>query len=163
MTKPSSISLDNCSVGQLKTLLGLAARPEKAGGALPTQAADTAELSRLLTELCRGKGQSGDLLLATICEAGTSLDVLRGIKEFAKQLLADASTETQRNAATVLYHAAIASGVAHHRVYLSSSPLKARVPLYEDLAAALAGEPLGAVFRAAAENTELQEGEKRPV
>lgn len=151
MEKPTSISLERCNVTQLKTLLGLATIPERAGESLPTQIAQNIRLSALLTELCHNEGQSGDLLLTTVCDAGTSLEVLRGIKELAKRLLAEAPTDAHRDAATVLYHAAIAAGVAHHGINMSSRPLDARIPLYEDLAATLAGERLGLIFRAAVE------------
>ncbi len=149
MERPTGISLERLNVTQLKTLLGLATIPERAGESL--QVAESARLSALLTELCHNEGRSGDLLLTTVCDPATALEVLRGIKELAKRLLAEAPTDAHRNAATVLYHAAIAAGVAHHGTNMSSRPLDARLPLYEDLAATLAGERLGLIFHAAVE------------
>jgi hypothetical protein len=151
MARASSISLDACTVHQLKALLGLGERPQQAGGTLPTQNANATDLAHLLGDLCQGRGRSGDLLLASVCDVETALDVLRGIKELAKELRGGAPTDAHRHAATVLYHAAIAAGVAHHGTNISSRDFETRVPLYEDLAAVLAGEPLGAVFLAALE------------
>jgi hypothetical protein len=151
MARASGVSLDGCSVHKLKALLGLGERPQHAGGTLPTRDAEATELARLLGDLCQGRGRSGDLLLASVCDAETTVDVLRGIKELAKELRSGAPSDAHRHAATVLYHAAIAAGVAHHGMNISSRAFEARVPLYEDLAAALAGEPLGALFRTALE------------
>lgn len=147
----SSLSLDRSQPSQLKTLLGLATQVEGGGGPLPAQAADAAGLRRLLTEVCSGQGESGDLLLETVCDRDVPLEVLQGIKQLAKDIVAAAATEGQRHAATILYHAAIAAGFAWYGVNLSSRPIVDRLALYEDLAAVLAGEPLGAVFVAAVE------------
>jgi hypothetical protein len=147
----SSLSLDRSHPSQLKTLLGLATHAEGGGGPLPAQAADPVGLRRLLTEVCRGQGESGDLLLETVCDRDVPLEVLQGIKQLAKDLVASAATDGQRHAATILYHAAIAGGFARYGVNLSSRPIGDRQVLYEDLAAVLAAEPLGGVFTAAVE------------
>jgi len=154
--KGTSISLDRVAPSQLKTLLGLATRTEAGSGPLAAQAADAAGLRRLLTELCRGQGESGEILLETVCDPETPVEVLRGVKELAKKLVAAAATEAQRNAATILYHAAIAGGVAYHGVDLSSRPVATRLALYDELAVALAGDPLGGVFLAVVEAVGVQ-------
>jgi hypothetical protein len=154
MTETATISLDHLSSQRLKALLGLAVKPDRAGGSLPTAVAEPSEFERLLTELCRGRGESGDLLITTVCAEDTPLEVLMGIKELAKRLVAGARTESHSNAATLLYHAAVAAAVARHGANVSSLPLGERLSLCEDLAVALAGHPLGEVFRAAVERAE---------
>jgi hypothetical protein len=149
MSHPSSVLIDHCTPSQLKALLALAASPPDERNPLAAQAANPAELRRLLTELCQGEADAGELLLSTVCTPETPLEALRGIKELAKKLLAEAKTDAHRSAATFLYHAAIAAAFGHHGVDISSRPISARSTLYEDLAAALAGDPLGHVFRQA--------------
>lgn len=151
MPKLSSAIIDHCSPSQLKALLSLASRPLGGPAALSSQTVNPEELSRLLTELCQGQAESGELLLTTVCEEETPIEALRGIKELAKQLSAEAKTEAQRQAATVLYHAAVAAAFGRRGADISSRPLSSRSTLYEDLAAMLAGHPLGAVFRQAVE------------
>ena len=151
MSKLSSTIIDECSLSQLKTLLALAMREPGVHSDLTAQAANRAELSRLLAELCRGEPDAGELLFTSVCEPETPVEALRGIKELAKGLVAEAKTDAQRNAATFLYHAATAAAFSRHGVEISSRSLSARSALYEDLAAVLAGDPLGQVFRQAFE------------
>jgi hypothetical protein len=158
VTKARTIRLDHLSPLQLKTLLGLAVRPERAGEDLRTETARPSRLEGLLTDLCRGHGQSGDLLIATLSAEDTPLEVVRGVKELAKRLVAIAPTEAHRDAARVLYHSAVAAGIAHHGVNVSSRPLAEPLAVYEDLAAALAGHSLGTLFRRAVERAGEDEG-----
>lgn len=151
MSRSSSAIIDRCPPSQLKALLALAAGPARERVPMPTQAADPRELRQLLTELCQGRTESGELLLTTISTATTPLAVLRNIKDLAKKLLDDARTEAHRHAATFLYHAAIAAAFCHHGVNLSTRPIGARGTLYADLAAGLSGDPLGQMFQQAAE------------
>jgi hypothetical protein len=150
-TKTATSSLDQCSTAQLKTLLDLATRPPADGDALIREAADPNDLERILTELCAGRAESGALLLETVADRATPVDVLRGIKDLAKQLADGASSEPHRNAATLLYHAAVAAAAARHGAALSSQPLAERLDLYGELAAILGDSPLGTVFREAVE------------
>jgi hypothetical protein len=76
---------------------------------------------------------------------------LQGIKELAKSLTARAHTESERAAAALVYHAAVAAALARHARNISSRGGAGRYELYEDLAALMAGSPLGQVFREAAE------------
>jgi hypothetical protein len=108
------------------------------------------QIRSLLSELC-GEEQSGDLFFFGLADSQTPLEVLRGTKEQAKTLLRKATTDQQRNAASFLYHAAVAAAYARHGVNISSRALHGRWGLYEDLATALATHPLGGVFRAAVE------------
>jgi hypothetical protein len=71
------------------------------------------EIYRLLSELCGEAEESGELLITTVCEEKTPVEVLRGIKDIAKRLHAKARSDPHRNVATLLYHAAIAAAEAH--------------------------------------------------
>jgi hypothetical protein len=149
MPRISSSVIDRSSASQLKTLLGLGARPPADPGSLPAQATKPEELSLVLTELCQSQDKSGDVLFSTICTAATPLETLRGIKDLAKNLLGTARIEPHRDAATFLYHATVAAAFARYGVNISSIPMERRLTLYEDLAVALAGHPVGGVFREA--------------
>ena len=151
-TKTAASSLDQCSTAQLKTLLDLATRPASGGDALIRSAEDTSHVERALTELCAGRAESGGLLLETVADPSTPVDVLRGIKELAKQLSDGAASDSQRTAATLLYHAAVAAAAARHGTTISSQPLAERLDLWAELAAVLGDSPLGTVFREAVES-----------
>ncbi len=129
---------------QLKTLLGLAARGTS--DPLVDTAEDPGALDRLLTELCAGRAESGALLIETVSDPKSSLGVLRGVKELAKQLAQLAPTPAHRQAATLLYHGAVAAAAGRHGANLSSQPLAERLDLWLELAALLSDSPLGAVF-----------------
>jgi hypothetical protein len=151
-TKPPTASLDQCTPTQLKTLLDLGTRSTSAGDALVRDAEDPCRLERTLTELCAGRAESGALLLETVADPATPVDVLRGIKELAKQLGQGTTSEAHRSAATLLYHAAVAAAAARHDAALSSTPLAERLDLYGELAVVLRDTPLGTVFREAVEH-----------
>jgi hypothetical protein len=106
-------------------------------------------MCRLLSELGGETRESGELLLTTICDEQTPVEALRSIKDIAKELRIKARSEPHRNAATLLYHAAIAAAFAWHEVNLSSRPIEVRCDLYEDLEVAFAGDVLGDAFRRA--------------
>ena len=154
----TSNSLDQCSISQLEALLSLAVEPNENPMSLPAEAGSTAKLRRLLSELFTDEDQSGELLLDMASAPDSKLEAIQELKEIGKRLVTDAPTEAHRNAARVLYHAAIAAAYAHHGVNLSSHPIRARLLLYEEFAALLAGEPLGTVFRAAVECAERDKG-----
>jgi hypothetical protein len=118
---------------------------------LPSAVRNRGELNRLLTELCAGKEGSGEVLLCTVAAQETTLQALQGTKEMAKALMADLASAAHRAAATLLYHAAVAAALARFGVNISSVSQESRVALYEDLAGVLGADPLGGVFRAAAD------------
>ncbi len=160
MTKPSSTTVERATGEQLKTLLGLASRPpgQRESVALLGTVTDLDELRKLLSECCGAIGESGDLLLATSCDEKTPIEALRSIKDIAKKLRAKAPSEAHRQAATLLYHAAIAAAFARYGINLSSRSVDSRSELYEDLAIAFVAEPLGEVFRLAVDRAMNGEG-----
>jgi hypothetical protein len=118
---------------------------------LPAVVKDRAELNRLLTELCAGTKESGEVLLGTVASRETPIEILQGTKEMAKALMAEASSDAHRAAATLLYHAAIAAAFARFGANISSVASESRVALYEDLSSAFGADPLGDLFREAAD------------
>jgi hypothetical protein len=144
-------ALDRCSVSQLRNLLRLGVEPSGSSSSLPAEAGSTEELARLLTEFLPEEAQSGQVLLDTVCTPDAPLPVLGQVKDLAKRLVEQAPSERHRNAGRVLYHAAIAAAYARHGENISTLPVRPRLPLYEDLATVLGGEPLGGVFLRAAE------------
>jgi hypothetical protein len=144
-------ALDRCSVSQLRHLLRLGVKPGESPTSLPAEVGNTAELVRLLTEFLPEEGESGQVLLDSVSEPDAPLEVLRQIKRVAKRLVEEAPSEPHRNAGRVLYHSAVAAAYARHGENISTRPIPARIPLYEDLASVLAGEPLGVVFQRAIE------------
>ena len=124
-------TIERCRPAQLKALLALGASPCAEGPELPVQVPKSAELSRLLTELFENDSAGGELLLATVTARTASLTELRLVKDLAKGPLGRAPTPAHRDAATLLYHAAVAAAYADHGVNLSKQALAPRWPLYE--------------------------------
>jgi len=149
MTRVSSVSVEQCTNEQLKTLLGLA-QGEEGAHSLPA-AADRQKLSVLLAELCGDHPVFGDGPLEAVADPEAPLEALQELKELAKERLDTAPSEAHRDAARFLYHAAIAAALGRHGRNISSRPAAARLDLYEDLATVLVGDPLGELFRRAAD------------
>lgn len=150
-------SLDQCNAAQLKALLSLAAEPGREVSSLPRIAARFNELQSQLRELVAGDGSVPSDLGEIICDPGTSLEAMDAAKEEAKRLRAKATSADLRDAATVIYHAAIAAAFAGEGVNLSTRAIEHRFGLYEDLAAAFAGHPLERIFRSAVDRMPLDE------
>lgn len=151
MMKIATTTIEHSAPWQLKALLALAQKSGRHGQFLPPGMEARAELARHLTKLCGGSAPSGEALLSTLCALQTPLAALQGIKELAKSLSANAESESESAAATLVYHAAVAAALARHGRNISSRDAARRYELYEDLAALMAGSPLGQVFREAAE------------
>jgi hypothetical protein len=135
----------------LSTLLALAVSTSQSDVALATVARDSATLAARIDEIPTARGRSSALMLGEITNPDTPLDALRNAKDFAKDLADHSSTPARRAAATLLYHAAIAAALVHRGESISSIPIELRFELYEDLASVFAGDPLGHLFRRAAD------------
>lgn len=151
MTIITTTTIERSEPWQLKALLALAQGSGRHGDFLPAGISNRAELARHLSTLCKDSTESGEVLLSAVCERETPLGALQGLKELAKLLTKKAATEHERAAATLLYHAAVAAALARHGQNISSRSATARYALYDDLAAFMAGDPLGEVFQEAAE------------
>ena len=149
MSKSTITPAERWQTSQLRELLTLATDKPEGQGSLPASVKNREEFVRMLTELCEESEESGEILLSTVCSRETPVEALTGIKELAKTLLANASTDAHRAAATFLYHLAIAAALGRYGMNVSTVTPDSRLALYEDLASALAGDPLGEVFREA--------------
>jgi len=89
-------------------------------------------------------------LLATAIDSTTPVAELARIKEQAKTILERAADRRHREAATLLYHAAVASAFVHHSALISGRPMRKQEALYRQFADAWDGRPLGRIFREAA-------------
>lgn len=136
---------------QLAELLGLAVNKARTRELLPEIVGDRKALERLLAESCRERRVPDRDLLSTVSAKNISLAELERIKELAKSFRQHAPSADHRAAATLLYHAAIAAAANHHGVNISAISLSARAMLYDDLAYALAGDPLGKMFEGVVE------------
>jgi hypothetical protein len=90
-----------------------------------------------------------DLLETAINEA-TPVAELARIKEQAKTFLKTSKDRRHHDAATLLYHAAVASAFVHHSALISGRPMRKQEALYRQYADAWDGRPLGRIFREAA-------------
>jgi hypothetical protein len=80
----------------------------------------------------------------------TSVQELAGIKEQAKTFLKEAADRRHRDAATLLYHAAVAAAFVYHATEISGRAMGKQQHLYERFAQAWEGRPAGRLFREAA-------------
>jgi hypothetical protein len=89
-------------------------------------------------------------LLDEATKETTPVPELARIKERAKVLIDKAEDTRHRDAATLLYHAAVAAAFVHHNAEISGRPMHKQQAVYERFAAQLAEQPLGRLFREAA-------------
>jgi hypothetical protein len=151
MPKRYKSDLDACKPGQLLSLLQLASKQETPETATRTGAAGNPRLGKKLRELCARSGHDGPDLLEQAAHPESSVEQLREVMLTAKTLSAEAADEEQWYAASFLYQLAVAAAFARHQVNLSGRSPGSRISLYEDFAASLLEDPLGEIFRAAAD------------
>jgi hypothetical protein len=118
---------------------------------------DSTLLPRLLAEMCDEEIAAGQALLDLVCAPAAPIETLKAVRELARTLLAQANTSAHRNAATILYHAAIAAAYAGHAVNLSRTPARERSTSYAALAAALGDHSLAGVFHASVRRAAAEE------
>jgi hypothetical protein len=139
-------AVDTFSPLQLRRLLVLAA-----GGDIEEPEIDADDISTLLVAPCRRRGESAQVLIDAVVAPGTPVVELGRIKDLAKRMLDDAADATEREAARLLYHLAVASALGHHGEDISTRPKLERRLLYERLALTFAGHAASQVFRQAAD------------
>ena len=88
-------------------------------------------------------------LLDEAVKETTTVQELASIKEQAKVFLKEADSR-HRDAATLLYHVAVASAFVRHGAEISGRPMRKQHQLYEKFADTWAGHPIGQLFREAA-------------
>jgi len=133
---------------QVRALLVVASKPRVA----PAMAWNNkiARIERQLAELIGETAGPRSELLNEAMQATTPVHTLRSIKEVAKALIRKSVTRDHRDAARLLYHAAVAAAAVHHAAPISGRPMHEQQEVYERLAAAWAGHPLGRLFEGAA-------------
>jgi hypothetical protein len=89
-------------------------------------------------------------LLAVAVAPTTPIAELVRLKERAKVLIGKAADARHRDAATLLYHAAVAAAFVHHDAEISGRPMRKQQAMYERFAATFAEQPVGRLFRDAA-------------
>ena len=89
-------------------------------------------------------------LLDQAARETTTVQELAGIKEQAKGFLQEAPDSRHRDAATLLYHVAVAAAFVRHGAQISGRPMRKQQHLYEQFADTWADHPIGQLFREAA-------------
>ena len=89
-------------------------------------------------------------LLDKAADDATTVQELTAIKEQAKGFLTKVADRRHRDAATVLYHAAVAAAYVRHGAAISGRPIRKQQKLYETFASTWAEHPIGRLFREAA-------------
>ena len=111
------------------------------------------QVKALLVVAAKSRRPSADPyadLLEVTAQPTTAVAELTSIKERAKVLIGEAADSRHRDAATLLYHAAVAAAFVHHGAEISGRPMHKQQVVYERFAEQLAGQPLGLIFREAA-------------
>jgi hypothetical protein len=159
MPRAVSRSSNNLGARNLRSLLSLGLEIGTDIQSIPGRSTSPAKLMKMLTTGTLKSGHDSEELLAEILSPTTSLLALYRLKEVAKRLIDD-ETGSRSEAATLLYLAAIAQGLARHGKNISSVAPTTRTRQFGKLAEWFAGGPLGSVFRAA-ELASLNDGKRR--
>ena len=142
--------LDRCNGRQLRELLALASTDATTARDWLIEVGEWEQIEDALTGIPCGAWRSVDELLRAVCSPDTPVDDLMIVKSAAKGSLAAAEAANRKAAATLLYHLAVASALAHHARNISSHDPAARLPLYKELAAEISDDNLAGVFKRAA-------------
>lgn len=111
------------------------------------------QVKALLVVAAKSRRASADPyadLLEVVARPTTPVQELTSIKERAKVLIGEAADTRHRDAATLLYHAAVAAAFVHHGAEISGRPMHKQQTVYERFAEKFAGQGLGRLFREAA-------------
>ena len=112
-----------------------------------------AQVRALLIVASKSRGRSVQPyaeLLETATKETTPVAELVQIKDLAKGYLRDATDRRHREAATLVYHVAVAAAFVHHGAMISGRPMRKQWRVYEQFAAVWEGRPIGHIFREAA-------------
>jgi hypothetical protein len=135
------------SAVQLRRLISLAnQRPQTTEAVIP-RLADPTELAILLDEIAPAAVLIGDRLVSAVLDPATPLEGLETVRREARELIKRAQSVTQRAAAELLYHAAVAAAYVRHGANIASRPIDIRRTLYERLAGLLSSGPVADIFR----------------
>ena len=141
--------LEQCNGRQLMQLLALASTAGTSVLDRLFAIGDAQQLEEALAGILVDAPPGPNWLLA-ICSPDTPLDDLIACKTAAKHLTVAADTPDRQAAATLLYHLAVASALAHHARNISTHDPASRLSLYRELAAGIYDDVLADIFKRAA-------------
>lgn len=141
--------LESLSGSQVKALLVVASQ-SGVQSRLPSAESLESNVDRLLADMSRAHEGSNAGLLDQASNEATAVGELVRIKDLAKVLIEEAPDNRHREAARLLYHAAVAAAFVHHGASISGRPMQKQQLLYDRLAATWAGQTIGRLFREAA-------------
>lgn len=136
---------------QVKTLLTAALEAPAACLASSRLDGRAGAAQRLLNQMGARVGEPCEGIVIRTASATTSLSVLRRTKELAKRLLMTAENPEQRDAATFLYHLAVAAALHGHGEHISKQPLQRQKDIYRRLSRLFHGDVAGCLFEEAAQ------------
>lgn len=143
---PLSADVGDMTTPQLRRLLVLAS----GASSRLSEVTDLDEVRRDLARALEDAGEAPGDLLHVVTDPATTVTALRAVKGLAKRLLDRTAGSRPGASARFLYHAAVAAAFGRHGISISTQPMANRRLLYERLALAHAGSPVGAVFGEAA-------------
>jgi hypothetical protein len=141
-------TIAGASAAHLRRLISLAnERPQSTEAVVP-RLADPTELTILLDEIAPAAvPNSNGSMVAAVLDPATPLTELETVYRQARELIKRAENVTQKAAAELLYHAAVAAAHARHGANIANRPIEARRALYKRLADLLGPSPLANIFR----------------
>ena len=157
MKLPDVRQLDQCSSNQLSTLLRLAALPHRSRSGMVELLREPALLEAALEEPGPDGAHFGREDVARLTAEEPELASLIEVKEHAKRSLVRPASARQRDALTLVYHAAVAAAYGVHAASISSRPIAARAANYSDMAMLLPPGPLRDIFVKALDRLEASE------
>ena len=107
------------------------------------------ELLTIALDRADANGPHADALARAVAPDATIAE-LTEVKDTAKRLIAEAPDKGGREAAQLVYHAAVAAALVRHGAAISSRAPHKQRPVYEQLAETTADVDLRELFRAAA-------------
>lgn len=146
-----TVRLESLTGTQMKALLVVASESRQSSAEALKKGADEDEA--LLNEMTQAHTGSNAGLLERASNEATDVAELIRIKDLAKDLIKESDDSRQREAARFLYHVAIAAAVVHHAESISGRSKQKQQLLFEKLAAAWAGHPIGQLFADAVART----------
>ena len=145
---PTGTITGSLATARLKALL-LIALESPMGQDGETALHSAADASVRLAALGRRVGTSCEGLFEDAAAPTTSVPDLVRLKEAAKALLGKAERPEDREAASLLYHLAVAAAFGRHGLEMSSRPVGDNRERYTRLATHFAGFAIGDIFRRA--------------
>jgi hypothetical protein len=139
--------MTSLTASQVKALLIVASEDSRPAEATDV---DAIEVNRTIARMTAANGPAEATLFESVVRDATPVEELTRIKELAKALIAQADDVAGREAARLLYHAAVAAALVHHDARISGRTVEKQQDLYRAYADKWDSHPLGALFRSAA-------------